>query len=107
MDYVEGQLTLADSIRRTSRSSSFPSVADILYLLNSLGQALDYAHGQNIAHGDIKPTNILLDLHNTVDIAGAEAQLTHFGIANLPGNKNRALSNYLSPQQVKENSPHT
>ena len=105
MDYVEGQLTLADSIRRTSRSSNFPSVSDIVYLFNSLGQALDYAHGQNIVHGDIKPTNILLDLHNTVDIAGAEAQLTDFGIADLPGNKNRALSNYLSPEQVKGNSP--
>ena len=73
MDYVEGQSTLADSIQRTSRSGDFPSVSDIVYLFNSLGQALDYAHEQNIVHGDIKPTNILLDLHNTVNIAGPEA----------------------------------
>ncbi|MFL5705277.1 MAG: serine/threonine protein kinase [Ktedonobacteraceae bacterium] len=105
MDYVEGQLTLADSIQRTSRSGNFPSVSDIVYLFNSLGQALDYAHEQNVVHGDIKPTNILLDLHNTVDIAGTEARLTDFGIANLPGNKNRALSNYLSPEQVKGKNP--
>lgn len=105
MDYVERQLTLADSIQRTSRSGDFPSFSDLVSLFNSLGQALDYAHEQNIAHGDIKPTNILLDVHNTVSIAGPEARLTDFGIANLPGNKNRALASYLSPEQVKGNSP--
>lgn len=105
MDYVEGQLTLADSIQRTSRADNFPSASDLVYLFNSLGQALDYAHEQGVVHGNIKPTNILLDLHNTVHVAGAEARLTDFGIAYLPGNKNRALASYLSPEQARGNSP--
>lgn len=42
-------------------------------VLHHIGEALDHAHSQGIAHGDLKPTNVLLD--------GSEnAYLTDFGI---------------------------
>jgi eukaryotic-like serine/threonine-protein kinase len=64
MDYIEGQ-SLADYLRNTSCKGAFPSAADIVHLLGSIGAALDYAHQKGVIHGDLKPTNILLDNHNT------------------------------------------
>lgn len=44
-------------------------------ILNQAAQALDFAHGQKIIHGDINPGNVLVDLHDN------RVQLTDFGIA--------------------------
>ncbi len=105
MDYVEGQISLAEGIRRTSRAGRFPDVSDIVHLFKDLGQALDYAHGQGIVHGNIKPTNILLDMQSMIHGASTEALLTDFGIAYLPGNQHRTSPYYLSPEQVRGESP--
>src|SRR5947209_7658628 len=100
MDYIEGQ-TLADYIQRTSRVGTFPPVSAIVHLFTSLGQAIDYAHEQGILHGNIKPTNILLDSSNTMHMSGGEPLLTDFGSANLPGNRTASSPFYLSPEQAK------
>ncbi len=42
-------------------------------ILHHIGEALDHAHSQGIAHGDLKPTNVLLD-------GSDNAYLTDFGI---------------------------
>src|SRR3989454_925895 len=103
MDYIEGQ-TLADYIQRTSRVGNFPPVSAIVYLFTSLGQALDYAHEQGILHGNIRPTNILLDSANTRHMSSGEPLLTDFGGTNLPGNRTTSSPSYLSPEQVKGDS---
>src|SRR5947209_4946437 len=79
MDYIDRHMTLADSLLRTSRAGHFPPVAEIAYLFTYLGLAIDYAHEQGIVHGNIKPTNILLDIHNTTHVVGGEPLLTDFG----------------------------
>ena len=100
MDYIQGQ-SLADYIQSTSRVGNFPPVSAIVYLFNSLGQAIDYAHEQGILHGNIKPTNILLDSSNTIHLSGGEPLLSDFGSTNLPGNRTASSPFYLSPEQVK------
>jgi eukaryotic-like serine/threonine-protein kinase len=105
MDFVEGRITLSEGIRRTSRAGKFPDVSDIVHIFKDLGDALDYAHAQGVVHGDIKPANILLDMQDVMHGASTEALLTDFGIALLPGNQQRTSPAYLSPEQVKGESP--
>ena len=101
MDFIDGYTTLADFIEQTSRRGTFPAVADIVHIFSSLGAAVDYAHEQEVFHGDIKPTNILLDTRNTAHSANGEPMLTDFGIENLPSNDAAISPLYLSPEQVK------
>lgn len=100
MDYIEGHTTLADLIQHTSRVGKFPAVADIVSIFSCLGTAVDYAHEQNIFHNDIKPSNVLLDMHATQRIASGEPMLTDFGIGDLPGSDAILSPLYLSPEQV-------
>lgn len=100
MDYIEGHTTLADLIQHTSRVGKFPAVADIVSIFSCLGTAVDYAHEQDICHNDIKPSNVLLDMHATQRIASGEPMLTDFGIGNLPGSDAILSPLYLAPEQV-------
>jgi eukaryotic-like serine/threonine-protein kinase len=106
MDYVEGP-TLADYLRDTSYKQAFPSATDIVHLFASIGAPIDYAHQEGVIHGDIKPTNILLDKRNTSQNPMGEPILADIGITKLLGTSTGALSHretdtafYISPEQV-------
>ncbi len=90
--------TLRTMIRRTG-----PLPLDrVAAITRDIGSALDYAHGQNILHRDIKPGNILLD--------GDRAVLFDFGVARAierTGVEGLTLSGiilgtpeYMSPEQA-------
>ncbi len=101
MDYIEGQ-TLADYIHMTSHVGVFPPISQILYLFTSLGVAIDYAHQKGIVHGNIKPSNILLDKQNKTHFNNGEPMLTDFGLTELlgsPGGIGTPL--YMSPEQAR------
>ncbi len=106
MDYVEGP-TLADYIRDTSYKRIFPSATDTVHLFASIGASIDYAHQEGVIHGDIKPTNILLDKRNTSRNPMGEPILADIGMTKLLGTSTGALSHretdtafYISPEQV-------
>ena len=106
MDYIEGG-TLADYIRSTSQTGKLLSIPAIVHLFSSIGMAVDYAHQQQIIHGNLKPANILLDKQNTAHSAIGEPMVTDFGMARLmgpTGGNTGAWWNssplYLSPEQV-------
>jgi eukaryotic-like serine/threonine-protein kinase len=106
MDYIEGS-TLADYLQATSHAQSFPSTAEIVSLMFSISEALDYAHQHGLLHRDIKPANILLDKRRTKRNPMGEPILSDFGIAKILGTTDGTLTSavigtplYISPEQA-------
>ncbi|HKF37125.1 MAG TPA: protein kinase [Ktedonobacteraceae bacterium] len=84
MDFVDGG-TLAGYVRNTSRQGKFLPAVDILRLFTSIGMAVDYAHQHGRVHGQLKPTNILLDKRDTSRNVMGEPIVTDFGMDKLLG----------------------
>ena len=90
MEYLSGAL---------ATTSARYSLDQIMWLLEQLASALDYAHGQDVIHRDIKPSNILIG-------EGQEAKITDFGVAKMMGSdftRSQTLfgtPGYMSPEQV-------
>jgi serine/threonine protein kinase/Flp pilus assembly protein TadD len=72
MPYVDGE-TLR---QRLTREGPLP-VPEALRLVQEIGEALHYAHGQGLIHRDVKPENVLL--------SQGHAQVADFGIARAAG----------------------
>jgi len=105
MDYVDGG-TLADYIRTTSHRGIFIPPAEVVHLFIPICAAVDYAHQHGIVHGQLKPSNILLDKHTTTRNPMGEPIVTDFGMTKLYGaatsNTNSWFSTplYTSPEQL-------
>ncbi len=107
MEYIEGQ-TLADFIRKTPGTGKFPPGADIVSLFASISLAIDYVHQQGIIHGNIKPTNILLNTHVASQSLVGKPMITDFGFTRLL--RNNGGNNdpfYLSPEQIQGKTANT
>jgi len=101
MDYVEGQ-TLADYIRSTPSTGKLPPGAEIVHFFTSISLAIDYVHQHNLIHGNIKPTNILLDKSVPSQGRIGEPVLTDFSFSNLLRNNGGNIAPfYFSPEQIK------
>src|SRR5712691_3749483 len=107
MDYIEGP-TFADYLRDTSYRKEFPSASEVTRLFASIAAAIDYAHDKGVIHGDLKPTNILLNTHNTSRHPMGEPMLTDFSISRLLetstgalGRKELDIPFYISPEQAQ------
>lgn len=95
MEYLKGQ----DLQQHCKRAALLP-VPRVLSIVARVAQALDYAHGLQVLHRDIKPGNVMYDsLTDTVKI-------TDFGIARITdGSKTRTglvmgTPSYMSPEQL-------
>jgi len=98
MEYVDSG-TLQEKLVEASKANTFIPVQQVLSILRQIGQALDYAHQQDILHRDIKPSNILLD-------SNGNAFLTDFGIARMMSSTQFTATGaligtptYMSPEQ--------
>lgn len=93
MEFINGQ-QLDELVRNKNLS-----VAERLELFLKICEAVKYAHQNLIIHGDIKPSNILVNEHGDV-------KLTDFGISQLldqqEGSEKRRLltPDYASPEQI-------
>ena len=100
-DYLEAE-TLADYIRATPGLGKLPPGADILHLFTSLSMAIDYAHQNGIVHGNIKPSNILLDTGTSSHSKIGEPLLADFEWSSLLRTSNGSNAPlYLAPEQIK------
>ena len=75
------------------------SVEETLRVTRAVGQALGYAHANQVIHLDLKPSNILLDSYRS-------PYLADFGLATMLGPEGRAANPgsgtllYMAPEQV-------
>jgi serine/threonine protein kinase len=111
MEYLKGP-TLANYLRALHQRKERIPPHHVARLLKALTAALDYAHGQGVAHRDIKPGNIIL--HNkTGEVAldkpltnDVEAIVTDFGLVRIMDSASLTASGmvsgtpaYMSPEQ--------
>jgi len=102
MDYVDG--TDAAELLRERYPNGMPK-EEVLDIVTSVGEALDYAHQQGLLHRDVKPANIML-----TDPAAGEQRilLGDFGIARrVDDSSNLTATNmtvgtvfYAAPEQL-------
>ncbi len=95
MEYMEGE----DLEKYTRKENLFP-LREVLKIVASVADALDYAHSKEVVHRDIKPANIMR-LAATNDV-----KVTDFGIARISSSSQTKTGvvlgtpSYMSPEQV-------
>lgn len=99
MEFIEGG-DLAGYLSRYQQEKSLPPTDEVTNFIKEVGAALDYAHGQDVIHRDVKPSNIMLS-------ANGQPILTDFGLVMLPAQKSQVtLGNtfgtphYVAPEQA-------
>jgi tRNA A-37 threonylcarbamoyl transferase component Bud32 len=96
MEYLEGK-TLAKVIEQGGAQP----LARVGRIVTQVCEALDYAHGRQIVHRDVKPSNIML-------VENDRVKVTDFGLASiasdpsLPAEDLSGTLGYMSPEQIKE-----
>ncbi len=95
MDYVKGV-----PLSNYTRDGQLLPLHDVYQIIQSVAEALDYAHSQNIVHRDIKPGNIMYNPESR------QIKITDFGIARITDSvKTRTGSfmgspSYMAPEQM-------
>jgi len=96
MEPIKNSKTFEDLLEVTPMS-----IEGIVQISIKISRALHYAHGRNIIHRDVKPTNIMIDEFG-------EPLLTDFGVAALVDWPSFTLSGaltgtplYMSPEQAR------
>ncbi len=75
-------------------------------LINQLGSALQFLHGQEVAHGSIKPTNVLLDKSGNPTLTDLPmAHLREMGL--VPKSMTALQQLYLPPETEFHAAPET
>jgi serine/threonine-protein kinase len=78
LEWVEGR-SLEEVVQQGRRTGARVPLEQLLGLLDSVARALGVAHAKNIAHRDVKPSNIML----TDALGRTNAKLLDFGVAKI------------------------
>jgi serine/threonine-protein kinase len=99
MEYIDGQ-----SLTQLYRNVGSPILSSIRHIFVQVLDGLAYAHSRGIAHRDMKPSNVMIDSHETIKIIDFgiarhidEPELTMTGV--LIGSPR-----YMAPEQFTENN---
>jgi hypothetical protein len=95
MEFIDGQ-TLAHLIRRQEPVT----ISTKLRWMEELCAAVAYAHRQNVIHRDLKPLNLMVDVHGHLKVLD-------FGIARMRGalvshtTAQIGTAGYMAPEQIR------
>jgi serine/threonine-protein kinase len=99
LGYIAMELIEGTPLKQWARKPKLMPVNEVLLILATVADALDYAHQQGIVHRDIKPANIMLTKDRVVKVMD-------FGIAKMASSSktetNMVLGTptYMSPEQI-------
>ncbi len=95
MEYLTGH-----DLTRYTRPNSLLPLPAVFHIAIKAAEALDYAHGQNVVHRDIKPGNIIFEPKS------GDVKITDFGIARITDSSKTRTGTvlgtpaYMSPEQL-------
>ena len=99
-EYVPGE-NLQERLARMTVQGRVMSAEEVTRISGQIAEALDYAHARGLVHRDVKPANILLDVHG-------DAMLADFGIVKITDDVQHTATGavigtarYMSPEQIK------
>ncbi|MEK6256428.1 MAG: FHA domain-containing serine/threonine-protein kinase [Chloroflexota bacterium] len=98
MEFINGG-SLQKEVEKSYQASTKLKLSKGIRMVQYMGTALSYAHNQNVIHGDVKPSNVLIE-------DTARVVLTDFGLGKLRtdngGSRNDIIPGttaYMSPEQ--------
>lgn len=95
LKFIEG-ITLKARLKQGMLSS--PEINNIV---NSIGEALEYAHHQGVLHRDVKPSNVLLAKDGRIFLADfGLARIAQAGESTISSDVMLGTPQYISPEQA-------
>jgi len=98
--YIAMELFDGVDLVKYCRKENLLPVRDVMKIIASVADALDYAHSRGVVHGNIKPSNIMV-------LKNRYVKVTDFGIARIVTSSKTSTGavpgtpSYMSPEQIK------
>ncbi len=99
LGFIAMELLEGTPLKQYARKPNLLPPKDVLLMLATVADALDYAHQQGVVHRDIKPANIMITKDQTVKVMD-------FGIAKMASSSKTQTNivlgtpTYMSPEQI-------
>lgn len=99
LGFIAMELLEGIPLKQYARKPNLLPAKDVLLMLATVADALDYAHQQGVVHRDIKPANIMITKDQTVKVMD-------FGIAKMASSSKTQTNivlgtpTYMSPEQI-------
>lgn len=100
MEFIDG-VTLSSKLAQMQKDNEPWTLDEVIRIISEVGEALAYAHEQEMIHRDVKPANVMMDKRGRVT-------LTDFGLAKLVTDNRLTATGtvmgtpaYMSPEQCK------